>query len=105
MRSTPMGAMLSMTYSIIGLPATGRSGLGCVNVSGYNRVAYPAARIRTFIVYRRPSLNSLRLSFEKTGRNSLHERLRLGTDIRWRLALQCEIGQLLRFGNLDAPNQ
>jgi hypothetical protein len=45
----PMGARLSSTCSIIGLPATGSSGLGCVRVSGYRRVAYPAARMMTFI--------------------------------------------------------
>ena len=41
---------------LIGFPATGSSGFGCVNVSGYNRVAYPAAKMMIFIPVSFPKL-------------------------------------------------
>src|SRR4030095_13063663 len=44
-----MPARLSTSHSMIGLLPTVSSGFALFSVSGYRRVAYPAARIRTFM--------------------------------------------------------
>jgi hypothetical protein len=44
----PSSSILSTTYSIIGFPAIGRSGLGLSSVKGQSLFAYPPAKIRAF---------------------------------------------------------
>ena len=50
---SPVRDISSMSQSKMGFPATSKRGLGKFSVRGYRRVAYPAARIRHFIILRR----------------------------------------------------